>query len=261
MVRAGLLKGESNMKKRNYAGFVALVLSLVSGMSYADAIFSEDFTGTITSANLTSSSDPLNNSPMLGGFANGKWLLGVDDVNDYAKASVNAANDVLKFMTKRDDSAAAFYTLTSATMGEASRMALTVDLSFLNAHTFSLVVYGIVNPGATTNDAVVYDALNKGTRTFGRVDLGLSTVGTGTASVSDLVSSTNYGSIGMYTVEFDYNGTDDVVLGLTAEMNGTSKRYAEVNSIVLKSIPEPATLGLLAASAGGLLFIRRIMQL
>jgi hypothetical protein len=212
-----------------------LIAVFVGGIGTAQAAvvtnYYEDFTGTVSNVVSTVGGG----EAMTNGVPYNTWFLGADG-NTFSAAYTNAPT--LSFFTKKDDSGAAYYTLPSATLGEATSMALTVDLSLLSADKFHLVVYGVDNPVVTTNDFVTYDALKRAPGGFERSDFGL--FASGSAVVTQLISSTEYAATGLITTAyFDYNGTDDVVIGLTAEMAGNSKKYAEVNSVLLFSDDNP----------------------
>ena len=112
-------------------------------------------------------------------------------------------------------------------------MSLTFNVSELTADSLYLVVYGIENPGTAT-DYVGYDAVNKDPGGFETGGLNLTAFGS-LASVTELVAPATYTAAGEYTVNFNYNGTDDVVIGFAAEKSGFSFKQGVVDSVLLTS--------------------------
>jgi len=106
-------------------------------------------------------------------------------------------------------------------------------------------------------------ATNKGANQNGNTDLNyVLSGGTLGADVSGVILQQDYAPEGFLSLDFDLTGTTIGAGNYTLEvyqqnLNNTGGAYAIYDGITLEAIPEPATMGLVAAVGGSLLFIRR----
>lgn len=116
--------------------------------------------------------------------------------------------------------------------------ALSFSVDNLEAGQYELTVYGSR-----------YRAASSLTASIGTEDTATEVFGT----------STSVGTIyGVFTIEFDIENAGDsleVSFDMTASRNDDSN--VAIAAVTLASIPEPATLGLIASFGGGILVVRR----
>lgn len=120
--------------------------------------------------------------------------------------------------------------------------ALSFSVDNLDAGQYELTVYGSRYRAATSLTASI-----------GTEDTATAVFGTSTSG------GTTYG---VFTINFDIENAGeslDVVFNMTASRNSDSN--VAISAVTLASIPEPATLGLIAAFGGGILGVRRRFML
>ncbi|MDF7808051.1 hypothetical protein P4E94_11425 [Pontiellaceae bacterium B12219] len=95
----------------------------------------------------------------------------------------------------------------------------------------------------------------------GAQSTGADPIATGTATIGALGAEQYINANGTATFTFNYNGTDQYIGLVFANSNDPSTGTGNtvvLDNLTVNTIPEPATMGLIAAFGGGLLFIRRL---
>ena len=258
------------MKEMKYTGAVALLM--VAGAIHADVVGSDNFDGTSTYASrtITSGINNANNTFSIVSRANVNNASMIDtSVAAGGKIAFNAA-DTLGFLgTNNTDNVFGMYRAGAArtlvytfTISNYTNLNVAMDWAISGdiADKNTSMSYSIDGAAATT----VFDIGTSGVNWNETMDNG--TVLNRNRNASVLVNGVSAAHL---TDEFQtYNPTiagAGSVLTLTFVQDNTVGGYGGIglDNIILNGtvIPEPATLGMVAAFGGGILFIRRRLQM
>ncbi len=220
---------------------ITLVAMVAAAVQADTIIYEEDFDSGV--AFKAAGGDPIYYPA---DFSDGEWITPGD-----ATVAIDTSSR-LYIQTDADEAARAVSVVIDA--GDfigVGTYKLTFDIALLrNLSSFDVEIWEIV--GGT----------GLGTRVDPQTALPLEpfwTTGTGTAKrLTENQYAHDEEATGL-TVDFPYNGSSDIALlfSLEAGTSGTAQRAVFDNVSITTAIPEPATLGLLGAFGGALLFIRR----
>ena len=213
------------MKKGTIAAIMAALLS-VAGIARAVEVYSENFDGAVPAFTLTLTSDPLNNTEMLNGFATNRWMVAVTAVTNNGAGKMTLTSNKLAWRS-------AIYTITADQFpGPDTGATLTFDVTDIeNLGSLEVRVFGIVNPG-TAGDAVKYSVLSSTPLT---ADGASSVTQLGSLSIGGLADNDVPTVVTNHTVTFNYNGTDDIVLVFAPVGTSTANKKVTMDNVVVSA--------------------------
>jgi hypothetical protein len=142
---------------------------------------------------------------------------------------------------------------------------LASDLNFTDTALYSDGIAANDTGGVYNNDTITivftgldssltYDLAGGTSRSANTANFDTSWIISGETTIdSDATATGGYVSFTGLTVVDSGDGTGT----LTITIDDIGTQHAEVTQLTLEAIPEPATIGMVLAAAGGLLFVRR----